>query len=94
MLGAGDGKSKVDLGDVDSGGVYDNGGFDTSGGDKTPCGDGDTKVDCGNYLQPCSSSFETFRCFTKFSLYRKWNEAWLLVINMVYTNCLTIYRKT
>ena len=54
MLGAGDGKSKVDLGDVDSGSVYDNGGFDTSGGDKTPCGDGDTKVDCGNYLQPCS----------------------------------------
>ena len=37
VLGAGDGKSKVDLGDVDSGGVYDNGGFDTSGGDKIPC---------------------------------------------------------
>ena len=30
-----------------------------------------------------------FWCFTKFSFHHKWNEAPLLVINMVYTGCLT-----
>ena len=31
---------------------------------------------------------ETFWFLTKFSFEEKWNEAWLLVINMVYTSCL------
>ena len=35
-----------------------------------------------NYvLQSCSQYFETFWWLGKFSLHRKWNEAWLLVIN-------------
>ena len=32
--------------------------------------------------------------FTKFFFHHKWNELWLLVINMVYTNCLTSCRTT
>ena len=31
--------------------------------------------------------FETFWCFTKFFYHHKWNEARLLVVNMVYTIC-------
>ena len=30
--------------------------------------------------------FETFWYFTKFFSHHKWNEAWVLVINMVYMN--------
>ena len=35
-----------------------------------------------------------FWCFTKFSFHHKWNEAPLLVINMVYTGCLTSCRTS
>ena len=35
-----------------------------------------------------------FWCFTKFSFHHKWNEAPLLVINMVYTGCLTSCRPS
>ena len=35
-----------------------------------------------------------FWCFTKFSFHQKWNEAPLLVINMVYTGCLTSCRTS
>ena len=35
-----------------------------------------------------------FWCFTKFSFQHKWNEAPLLVINMVYTGCLTSCRTS
>ena len=31
------------------------------------------------------SYFETLWCFTKFSFHQKWNDAGLLLINMVYT---------
>ena len=37
-------------------------------------------------LQSVSWYFETFRCFTKFSFYHKWNDVRLLLINMVYTS--------
>ena len=37
---------------------------------------------------------ETFCYFTKFSFPHKWNKAWFLVINMVYTSCLTSCRAT
>ena len=48
------------------------------------------------YLCQCLESkyFETFWCSTKFSFYCKWNEVLLLVINMVYTNCLTSCQTT
>ena len=38
------------------------------------------------------SYFETFRRSTKFSFPQKWNDAWLLLINMVYiTSCQTTW---
>ena len=37
---------------------------------------------------------ETFWCLSRFSFHYKWNKAWLLVINMVYTSCLTSCRTT
>ena len=48
---------------------------------------------------PCTATtifiiFMTFWCFTKFSFHRKWSNAWLLVINMVYISCLTSCRTT
>ena len=43
-------------------------------------------------LQSWTQYFETF--FTKFSFHHKWNKAWLIVINMVYTICLTSCRTT
>ena len=48
------------------------------------------------YLCQCLDSkyFETFWCSTKFSFYCKWSEVLLLVINMVYTNCLTTCQTT
>ena len=36
--------------------------------------------------------FKTFLYFTKFSFHKKRNEAWLLVIKMVYTSCLASCR--
>ena len=39
--------------------------------------------------QSFSYYFETFWCFTKFSFHHKWNDARLLLINIVYTICLT-----
>ena len=33
-------------------------------------------------------------CLTKFLCHHKWNESWLLVINMVYTSCLTCCQTT
>ena len=38
--------------------------------------------------------FWDFWCFTKFSFHHKWNEARLLVINMVYTSYLTSFQTT
>ena len=38
--------------------------------------------------------FETIWYFTKFLFYHKWNEAWLLVINMACTRCLKSCRTT
>ena len=46
------------------------------------------------YIQSWTKHFETFWYFTKFSFHHKRNEAWLLVINMVYTSCLTSCRTT
>ena len=46
------------------------------------------------YLQSFSLYFETFRCFTKFFFRSKRNDAQLLLINMVYTSCLTSCRTT
>ena len=40
-------------------------------------------------LQSFSWYFETFWCFTKFSFHQKWNNAPLLLINMVYMSCWT-----
>ena len=36
--------------------------------------------------------FETLWCFIKYSCHHKWHDAWLLLINMVYTSCLTSCR--
>ena len=36
--------------------------------------------------------FETFQYFSKFSSHHKRNEAWLLVISMVYMSCFTSCR--
>ena len=36
----------------------------------------------------------TFWCFTKFAFHDKSNKAWLLVINKVYTSCLTNCQTT
>ena len=33
--------------------------------------------------------FQAFWYFNKFSFHHKWNKEWLLLINMVYTSCLT-----
>ena len=41
------------------------------------------------YPQRFSYYFETLWCFTKFFFQHKWNEVRLLVINMVYTSCLS-----
>ena len=41
-------------------------------------------------LQSWAWYLETFWYFTKSSFHNKWKEVWLLVINMIYTNCLTI----
>ena len=38
--------------------------------------------------------FETFWCFTKFVFHCKWNDAQLLIMNMVYTSCLTSSQTT
>ena len=38
--------------------------------------------------------FWDFWCFTKCSFHHKWNEGWLLLINVVYTNCRTSSRTT
>ena len=38
--------------------------------------------------------FWDFSMFTKFSFHYKWTEVRLLLINMVYTNCLTSYWTT
>ena len=46
------------------------------------------------HLQSFSQYFETSWCFTKFSFHRKWNDARLLLINMVYEIRLTICRTT
>ena len=35
-------------------------------------------------------NFEMLLYFIKFFSHHKWNEVWLLVINMVYTSCLMI----
>ena len=35
-------------------------------------------------LQWFSQHFQTFWCFTKFSFHQRWNEARLLVINIIY----------
>ena len=40
-------------------------------------------------LQAFSEYFESSRCFTKCFFHRKWNDGGLLLINMVYTSCLT-----
>ena len=45
-------------------------------------------------LQSFSYYFETFWCFAKFSFNHKWNDARLLLINMVYKSCLMSYRTT
>ena len=45
-------------------------------------------------LQSVSKCFETFRCFTKFSFQDMWNDFWLLLINIVYTSCLTSCQTT
>ena len=36
-----------------------------------------------------SQYFDIFLCFSKFFFHHSWNKAWLLVINIVYANCLT-----
>ena len=38
--------------------------------------------------------FETFWSFTNFSFYHKWKDTQLLLLNMVYTSCLTSCRMT
>ena len=43
-----------------------------------------------NYLKSFSQYFGTFGCFTKFIFHHKYNEARLLVINMIYISCLTV----
>ena len=45
------------------------------------------------YLQFWSQYFETFWVLN-FFFHHKWNEPWLLVINMVYTSCPTNWRTT
>ena len=45
-------------------------------------------------LQTFSWYFETFWWFTKFSFQQKWNDARLLLMNMVYTSFLTSCRMT
>ena len=45
------------------------------------------------YMQSLSC-FETFRRLIKFSFHPTWNEAWLLVINMVYTSSLKGFKTT
>ena len=53
-----------------------------------------------NHLTSTSSSRITFItisefwCFTKFFFQQEWNDAWLLLINMVYTSCLTSSQTT
>ena len=42
-------------------------------------------------LQWCIKYFEAFWYFTNFSFYHKWHNDWLLVINMVYRNCITTW---
>ena len=44
-------------------------------------------------LQWWTQYFETFWYYIKFSFHHKWNGPWLLVINMVYTSCLTSCRE-
>ena len=48
----------------------------------------------GNELQSIWLYFETFRCFTKCSSHHKWNDGWLLLLNMVYTSSLTSWWTT
>ena len=48
----------------------------------------------GSILQWFSWYFEALWCLTKFTFHHKWNEAWLLVINMAHTSCLTSCRTT
>ena len=46
------------------------------------------------YPQSLTWYFENCRCFTKLFFHHKWNDGRLLVINMVYTSCLTSCQTT
>ena len=43
----------------------------------------------GPHLHSVSQYFETFQCFTRFFFHHKSNHGRLLLINMLFTSCLT-----
>ena len=45
-------------------------------------------------LQSVSQYFDAFGCFNKFFFHCKWNDVRLLLINLVYTRCLTSCQTT
>ena len=46
------------------------------------------------FTSPLLQYSDTFLCFTKFCFAQKWNDARLLLINMVYMSCLTSCKTT